>query len=525
MMDNNRIYIFDTTLRDGEQSPGATMSFDEKVEIANLLEEMGVDIIEAGFPIASEGDFRAVREIARRSEKSTICGLARANLTDIERCWQAVKHAKSPRIHTFIGTSPLHRAIPNLDKGEMLEVIEKTVTYARNLCDNVQWSPMDATRTETDYLCHVVETAIKAGATTINIPDTVGYTTPKESATLIEMLIARVPGADEVIFSTHCHNDLGMATANALAAIEGGARQVECTINGLGERAGNTALEEIAMAVRVRLDIMPYYTALDSTKIMAISRKVATASGFEVQYNKAIVGKNAFAHESGIHQDGMLKNHETFEIMRPEDVGLSATNLVLGKHSGRAALKAKLAELGYDLQANQLADIFVRFKALADRKREVFEDDLIVLMREVEMADDKEGEKDLLSLEHLHVVCGTQGAQTAELTLKLFDKRLKTKATGDGPVDATFKAIKKAYPHDAVLELYQVHAVTEGADAQATVSVRLECDSKISTGQAADTNTVVASARAYIGALNRMILRSKKIKGQETREISYRDVH
>ncbi len=378
-----RVLIFDTTLRDGEQSPGATMSHDEKLEIATMLDEMGVDIIEAGFPIASEGDFAAVSEIAKLAQTSTICGLARANYKDIDRCWEAVKHARSPRIHTFIGTSPLHRAIPNLDMDQMAERIHDTVTHARNLCDNVQWSPMDATRTEHDYLCRTVEIAIKAGATTINIPDTVGYTAPRESAALIRMLLERVPGADSIIFATHCHNDLGMATANALAAVEAGARQIECTINGLGERAGNTALEEVVMAMKVRNDILPYQTRhRHHQDHEPISRKVSAVSGFAVQFNKAIVGKNAFAHESGIHQDGMLKNAETFEIMRPQDIGLSASSLPLGKHSGRAALRAKLKELGYDLADNQLNDVFVRFKALADRKKEVFDDDLIALVQD-----------------------------------------------------------------------------------------------------------------------------------------------
>jgi 2-isopropylmalate synthase len=305
--DQDRVVIFDTTLRDGEQSPGATMSHEEKLEIAGLLDEMGVDIIEAGFPIASEGDFRAVSEIAKNARNSVICGLSRAQIPDIDRNWEAIQHAKRPRIHTFIGTSPLHRAIPNLDMDQMAERIHETVTHARNLCDDVQWSPMDATRTERDYLCRVVEIAIKAGATTINIPDTVGYTAPRESAEIIRMLLERVPGADEVVFSTHCHNDLGMATANSLAAVEAGARQIECTINGLGERAGNTALEEVVMALRVRNDIMPYRTGIDTTKIMNLSRRVATVSGFAVQFNKAIVGKNAFLHESGIHQDGVLR--------------------------------------------------------------------------------------------------------------------------------------------------------------------------------------------------------------------------
>jgi 2-isopropylmalate synthase len=501
----DRVLIFDTTLRDGEQSPGATMTHDEKLEIAQMLDEMGVDIIEAGFPIASDGDFEAVAEIARQTKNAVICGLARANVKDIDRCWEAVRHAKRPRIHTFIGTSPLHRAIPNLDMDQMAERIHDTVTHARNLCDNVQWSPMDATRTEHDYLCRTVEIAIKAGATTINIPDTVGYTAPRESADLIRMLLERVPGADEVIFATHCHNDLGMATANALAAVEAGARQIECTINGLGERAGNTALEEVVMALKVRNDIMPWHTGIDTTKIINISRKVAAVSGFAVQFNKAIVGKNAFAHESGIHQDGMLKNAETFEIMRPSDIGLSETSLVMGKHSGRAALRAKLRDLGYELADNQLADIFVRFKALADRKKEVYDDDLIALMADQTTSE----EHDHLQLKRLRVVCGTEG-QSAELTMVIDGVERSTEASGDGPVDATFNAIKALFPHSARLQLYQVHAVTEGTDAQATVSVRMEEDGKIVTGQSADTDTVVASARAYINALNKLVIRRQK---------------
>ena len=513
----DRVVIFDTTLRDGEQSPGATMTHDEKLEIAELLDEMGVDIIEAGFPIASEGDFRAVSEIARRSANSVICGLARANIGDIDRCWDAVKNAEKPRIHTFIGTSPLHRAIPQLDMDQMADRIHETVTHARNLCDNIQWSPMDATRTEPDYLCRVVEIAIKAGATTINIPDTVGYTTPVESAELIQMLLARVPGAEQVVFATHCHNDLGMATANALAAVAGGARQIECTINGLGERAGNTALEEVVMALKVRRDIMPYFTNIDSTKLMNISRRVATVSGFPVQFNKAIVGKNAFAHESGIHQDGMLKNAETFEIMRPEDVGLAATNLVMGKHSGRAALRSKLEELGYKLGDNQLKDVFVRFKELADRKKEIYDDDLIALMRAGEDA-----ENDRLVLKSLRVTCGTDGPQEAVMTLSIEGQEVSTTATGDGPVDATFNAVKALYAHTVRLQLYQVHAVTEGTDAQATVSVRMEEDGNISTGESADTDTVVASARAYLNALNRLLVRRDRI-GEDHKEINYKD--
>jgi 2-isopropylmalate synthase len=517
-MTKDKVLIFDTTLRDGEQSPGATMTHGEKLEIAELLDEMGVDIIEAGFPIASEGDFNAVSAIAAQSKSATICGLARANYKDIDRCWDAVKHAKSPRIHTFIGTSPLHRAIPNLNMDEMAERIHDTVTHARNLCDNVQWSPMDATRTEEDYLCRVVEIAIKAGATTINIPDTVGYTAPVESAELIRMLINKVPGADDVIFATHCHNDLGMATANSLAAVEGGARQIECTINGLGERAGNTALEEVVMALKVRGDIMPFETGIDTRKIMNISRRVATVSGFAVQFNKAIVGKNAFAHESGIHQDGMLKNRETFEVMRPEDVGLSGTSLPLGKHSGRAALRAKLAEMGFDLADNQLKDVFVRFKDLADRKKEVFDDDLMALVTQNGTEDDR------LKLKSLRVVCGTDGPQTADMVMEVDGTDVETSATGDGPVDATFNAVKAIFAHAARLQLYQVSAVTEGTDAQATVSVRMEEDGRIATGQSADTDTVVASAKAYINALNRLLVRRDQSEpGYDVKGVSYKD--
>ncbi|MCB1369798.1 MAG: 2-isopropylmalate synthase, partial [Rhodobacteraceae bacterium] len=486
--------------------PGATMTLEEKLQIAALLDEMGVDIIEAGFPIASEGDFEAVSAIARQAQNAVVCGLARANYKDIDRCWEAVKHARRPRIHTFIGTSPSHRAIPNLDQDQMAERIHDTVTHARNLCDNVQWSPMDATRTEHDYLCRVIEIAIKAGATTINIPDTVGYTAPRESAELIRMLRARVPGADEVVFATHCHNDLGMATANSLAAVEAGARQIECTINGLGERAGNTALEEVVMAMRVRNDILPYRTGIDTRKIMQASRLVATVSGFPVQFNKAIVGKNAFAHESGIHQDGMLKDAQTFEIMRPEDVGLNATSLVMGKHSGRAALRSKLQELGYKLGDNQLNDVFVRFKELADRKKEVYDDDLVALMQDT----DTNAANDRIQLKHLRVVCGTEGPQSAELTLTIDGREQSVHATGDGPVDAAFIAVKALVPHEAQLQLYQVHAVTEGTDAQATVSVRMEENGKIVTGQSADTDTVVASTKAYVNALNKLLVRRLK---------------
>ncbi|UPH71130.1 2-isopropylmalate synthase [Abyssibius alkaniclasticus] len=502
----DHVLIFDTTLRDGEQSPGATMSHSEKLDIAALLDDMGVDIIEAGFPIASDGDFYAVSEIAKNAKNAVICGLSRANFNDIDRCWEAVKHAHRPRIHTFIGTSPLHRAIPNLNQDQMAERIHDCVTYARNLCDDVQWSSMDATRTEWDYLCRTIDIAIRAGATTINIPDTVGYTAPMENADLIRRLIETVPGADEVVFATHCHNDLGMATANSLAAVQAGARQIECTINGLGERAGNTALEEVVMALRVRNDIMPYRTGIDARKIMQVSRMVSTVSGFPVQFNKAIVGKNAFAHESGIHQDGMLKNAETFEIMRPEDIGLTETNIVMGKHSGRAALRSKLENLGYELGDNQLKDVFVRFKALADRKKEIYDEDLIALMAD----SNTNAANDHIQVKYLRVVCGTEGPQTANLTLTIGGEDHSVEATGDGPVDAAFMAVKALFAHEASLQLYQVSAVTEGTDAQATVSVRMEEGGKIVTGQSSDTDTVVASTKAYVNALNKLILRRQK---------------
>ena len=514
----DRVVIFDTTLRDGEQSPGATMTHDEKLEIAAMLDEMGVDVIEAGFPIASEGDFAAVAEIARRSERAVVCGLARANPTDIDRCWEAVRHARRPRIHTFIGTSPTHRAMHGLSPDAMADRVHEAVTRARDLCEDVQWSSMDATRTEWDFLRRTVDIAIRAGATTINIPDTVGYTEPAESAALIRRLIAEVDGGNEVVFATHCHDDLGMATANSLAAVAGGARQIECTINGLGERAGNTALEEVVMALRVRQDVMPYATGVDATRLMAVSRRVAAVSGFPVQFNKAIVGRNAFAHESGIHQDGMLKNAETFEIMRPEDVGLTATSLVMGKHSGRAALRAKLAELGYELEGNQLADAFVRFKALADRKKEVTGDDLVALMQ-----DGERQAEDLIKLDFLRVVCGTAGPQEAALQLEIDGEIRSAEATGDGPVDAAFNAVKTLVAHHATLQLYQVSAVTEGTDAQATVTVRLEEDGRVVSGQSADTDTVVASVRAYVNALNRLMVRRER-GGTDGRDISWKDV-
>ena len=503
----DQVLIFDTTLRDGEQSPGATMSLSEKIEIAALLDEMGVDIIEAGFPIASEGDFEAVSEISKIIEIASVCGLARANKVDIERCWRAVEKANRPRIHTFIGTSPLHREFQvRLTKEQVLDKVFETVKFAKTFCEDVQWSPMDATRTERDFLIKVVRIAIEAGASTINIPDTVGYTAPKESAEIIKNLFATIPEMKDIIVSTHCHNDLGMATANSLAAVEAGARQVECTINGLGERAGNTALEEIAMALRVRQDILPFKTRLDTKKLIQASRLVSTVSGFPVQFNKAIVGKNAFAHESGIHQDGMLKHAGTFEIMKPEDIGLTETNLVMGKHSGRAALRKKISDLGFNLGDNQLQDLFIRFKALADRKKEVYDEDLLALLADNSMARNDE----FLQLVELEVKCGTSSPQTAKAVIVMQGKNYTVDSTGDGPVDAVFNAIKKVFPHSAHLQHFQIHAVTEGTDAQATVSVRLEEAGKMVTGQSSDTDTVVASAKAYINSLNKLVLRRRK---------------
>jgi len=503
----DRVKIFDTTLRDGEQSPGASMTLDEKVQIAALLDEMGVDIIEAGFPIASEGDFEAVSEIAKVTQRATVAGLARANRGDIDRAWQALHYAPKARIHTFIGTSPLHREHQlAMTCDEVLAKIRETVSHAAQYTGDVQWSPMDATRTEHDFLVETVRLAIDCGATTINIPDTVGYTAPRESADLIRLLRAEIPEIDACTISTHCHNDLGMATANALAAVEAGARQIECTINGLGERAGNTALEEVVMAMRVRQDIMPYATGVDTKKIMQASRLVAAVSGFPVQYNKAIVGKNAFAHESGIHQDGMLKNAQTFEIMRPEDIGLAQTNLVMGKHSGRHAFKTKLAELGIELGENALADAFVRFKALADRKKEVYDDDLLAL---VEQATADSG-AERIRLKFMRGICGTEAPHTADIALEIDGVEHRQTASGDGPVDAAFNAVNALVPHEAALELYQVHAVTEGTDAQATVSVRLREHGRFATAQASDTDTVVASTRAYLFALNKLMLRRQK---------------
>jgi 2-isopropylmalate synthase len=504
--ERDRVIVFDTTMRDGEQSPGASMSLDEKLELAKILEEMRVDVIEAGFPIASNGDFEAVRRIAEIVSESTVCGLARAALGDIERCAEAIRPAKRGRIHTFISTSPVHMKWKlQMEPDAVLEMVTRSVGHARNLCGDVEWSAEDATRTERDFLRRCVEAAIKAGASTINIPDTVGYTYPDEYAAVFRDLIENVPGADGVIFSTHCHNDLGLAVANSLAGVSGGARQVEVAINGIGERAGNAALEEIVMALKVRGDRLPYHTAIDPQHITRASRYVSAITGFPVQFNKAIVGKNAFAHESGIHQDGMLKNAETYEIMRPEDVGQGQTNLVMGKHSGRHAFREKLKALGYELGQNALNEAFQRFKDLADKKKHVFDDDIVALVDDALASG-----ADRIQVTHLRVVAGTEGPQEATLTVTVDGVERSATATGDGPVDAVFNAIHDAVPHTAVLRLFQVHAVTEGTDAQAQVSVRLEEDGHIATGQAADTDTLTASAKAYVNALNNLFARKEK---------------
>lgn len=505
--ETNKIVIFDTTLRDGEQSPGASMNLDEKLRIASVLEDMGVDVIEAGFPIASQGDFEAVNEIAKVVKNSTVCGLARATKGDIERCADAIKPAARSRIHTFISTSPLHMEYKlQMAPEKVLEKVTESVTLARNFTDDVEWSAEDGSRTEHEFLYRCVEAAIKAGATTINIPDTVGYAIPSEFSDLITSIFNNVPNIDKAIISVHCHNDLGLAVANSLAAVGAGARQVECTINGLGERAGNAAMEEIVMALRTRQDLLPYSTDIKTEAIIKASRLVSTITGFTVQPNKAIVGKNAFAHESGIHQDGMLKHAGTYEIMTPESVGLSESKLVLGKHSGRHAFKEKLADLGYDLGDNAVQDAFVRFKDLADKKKDVFDEDIMALVDDEVMRVN-----DHIKMVALEILCGTaHNPPKSELTLEINGEQKSCKSTGDGPVDAAFNAVQQLFPHDARLQLYQVHAVTGGTDAQAEVTVRLEENGRTVNGQAADTDTMVASVKAYINALNKLLVKREK---------------
>ncbi|MGI9422753.1 MAG: 2-isopropylmalate synthase [Hyphomicrobiaceae bacterium] len=504
--ERDRVLIFDTTLRDGEQCPGATMTFEEKLEVADLLDEMGVDIIEAGFPFASDGDFEAVSEIARRTKNAVVAGLCRAGFNDIDRCGAAVKHAQRPRVHTFLSTSPIHiKWKLQKEPSEVLQMVTDSVTRARNWSDDVEWSAEDGTRTEFDYLCQCVDAAIKAGATTINIPDTVGYTTPEEHFELFKSLREAVANSDKAVFSVHCHNDLGMAVANSLAGVRAGARQIECTINGIGERAGNAALEELVMAIKTRGDVLPYDININSEMLMRASKLVSAATSFPVQYNKAIVGRNAFAHESGIHQDGMLKHTQTYEIMTPESVGVTKSSLVMGKHSGRNAFRNKLKELGYELGENALEDAFVRLKALADKKKIIYDEDIEALVDE-EIATGH----DRVKVVSLTVIAGTSGPQSATLTLDIDGAHSTVQSTGNGPVDATFNAIHALIPHEATLELYQVHAVTEGTDAQAEVSVRLFEEGRTSTSKSADPDTLVASAKAYIGALNKLILKRER---------------
>jgi 2-isopropylmalate synthase len=501
----DRVIIFDTTLRDGEQSPGCSMNLEEKLRMAKLLDEMGVDIIEAGFPIASPGDFEAVNEISKIVKNAVVCGLSRAKKSDIEASAQAIKPATEKgrgRIHTFISTSPLHMQYKlQMPPEEVLKAVAESVTFARQFTDNVEWSAEDGSRTEDDFLCRAVEIAIKAGATTINIPDTVGYAIPEEFAARIRMLINRVPNIDKAILSVHCHNDLGLAVANSLAGVSAGARQIECTINGIGERAGNASLEEIVMALRTRADQLPFINNVDTTKITKISRTLSAITGFNVQPNKAIVGANAFAHESGIHQDGMLKHARTYEIMTPESVGLTESKIVMGKHSGRHAFRKKLEELGFELGDNALEEAFARFKDMADRKKQIFEDDLIALIE-----DEVAREFETIRFESLQIQAGTKGPQVAELGVIIDGQEQSARVEGNGPVDAIFKAIREIIPHDAAtLQLYQVQAVTGGTDAQAEVTVRLEENGRTVNGHGADVDTLVASARAYINALNKLL--------------------
>ena len=499
---SDKLIIFDTTMRDGEQSPGASMTREEKLRIAVLLERMKVDVIEAGFPIASNGDFEAVKAVADLVRDSTICGLARTRYDDIDRVGEALKGANSARIHTFIATSPIHMEKKlRMTPEEVLDEAVRAVKRARQYAEDVEFSPEDAGRSEPDFLCRVLEAVIDAGASTVNIPDTVGYTLPHRFGALIQDLIERVPNSDKAVFSVHCHNDLGLAVANSLSAVLHGARQVECTINGLGERAGNASLEEIVMAVRTRADEFPCDSGIDTTHIVPASRLVSNITGFAVQPNKAIVGANAFAHEAGIHQDGVIKSRETYEIMRAQDVGWANNRMVLGKHSGRNAFRSRLDELGVSFSSEEdLNSAFKRFKELADKKHEIFDDDLQALVTD---ATGNESERYcLLSLK----VCSETG-EVPQARVTVCDGGIEChgESRGDGPVDAAFKAIDSVVNGNAELLLYSVNAVTGGTDAQGEVTVRIAKDGRVVNGQAADTDIVIASAKAYVHALNRML--------------------
>lgn len=500
-MTQDQLIIFDTTLRDGEQSPGFSMTLEEKLLVAEALDAMGVDVIEAGFAMASNGDFEAVKAIAERAKNAVICSLARGKKADIERAAEAIKPAKRGRIHTFMSTSPIHLQYQfKMSQEQVLELIRDTVSYARSFTDDVEWSAMDATRTPLEFLSRAFEVAIQAGATTLNVPDTVGYTTPDEYFAIITHLRNNVRGIENAIISTHCQNDLGLATANALSAVRAGARQVEVTINGIGERAGNTALEEVVMSIATRKDLYPYKMNIKTDHIMKLSRLVTSVTGVGTQPNKAITGANAFAHESGIHQDGMLKNASTYEIMTPESVGLRKSQLVMGKHSGRHAFRDKLAEMGIALGDNAFEDAFNRFKELADKKKDIYDEDIMVLVDA-----DAAAANQPIQFQRLRVTCGSEGEQKAELCLVVEGQTRTTSETGIGAVDATFRAVRALVPHAALLKLYQVHAVTQGTDAQAEVTVRLEdADGTLMHGHGADTDTLTASARAYINALCRL---------------------
>ena len=498
----DNLVIFDTTLRDGEQSPGASMTKDEKVRIAKALEKLGVDVIEAGFAVSSQGDFDAVQSIANTVKESRLCSLSRAVKGDIEAAAQALKGAEAGRIHTFIATSPIHMKYKlQMEPGQVMDQAIAAVKLARGFIDDVEFSLEDASRTEFDFMCQITEAVINAGASTINLPDTVGYSDPGEYGAMIERLLNTVPNADKAIFSVHCHNDLGLAVANSLAAVKAGARQVECTINGLGERAGNASLEEIVMAIRTRKVIFPVQTDIDTTQIVPISRLVSSVTGFPVQPNKAIVGANAFAHESGIHQDGILKFRETYEIMRAEDVGWSTNKLSLGKLSGRAAFAARLEELGINFESkDDFNQAFTRFKDLADKKREIFDEDLQALVSDVQI----EAEDDAITVIDLEVLTKTGQLPKAKICINYQDKEHQSEASGDGAVDAIFNAIEKLINSQTTLQLYSVNAVTEGTDSQGEVTVRLEKDGRIINGQGADTDILLASAKAYLNALTLM---------------------
>ncbi|MEA3406153.1 MAG: 2-isopropylmalate synthase [Pseudomonadota bacterium] len=509
----DHLVIFDTTLRDGEQSPGASMTKEEKIRIAKQLEKLQVDVIEAGFPAASDGDFESVYAVASVIKDSTICGLARAVENDIVRAGEAIKPANSGRIHTFIATSPIHMEKKlRMTPDQVVERAVWAVKKARNYTDNVEFSPEDAGRSEIDFLCRVIEAAIDAGATTINIPDTVGYNVPHQFGNLFKELIERIPNSDKAIFSAHCHNDLGLAAANSLAAVRNGARQVECTINGLGERAGNTALEEVVMAVKTRQDIFDVDTRINTQEIVPASRLVSGITGFAVQPNKAIVGANAFSHESGIHQDGVLKHRETYEIMRAEDVGWTTNKMVLGKHSGRNAFRTRLEELGISFETEQdLNDAFTRFKELADRKHEIYDEDLQSLVTDNAI---QRLENETYRLVSLKSISETGEKPHAEVTLWIDGEERSSMADGSGLVDATFKAIENLVGSGSTLELYSVSNVTNGTDSMGETSVRLELAGRIVNGQGSDTDIVTASAKAYINALNKLQVKDDKAHPQ-----------